>query len=365
VTLIFRDSESFRVCLATGDPAQLAEAYIDGSVDVDGDLEAGVAVAAYLRTVELNLAERLRYPAKLPVPSWEHTVERDTQDVQSHYDLSDDFFRLFLDEKMIYSCAYFSSVDAPEALELAQERKLELICRKLHLRPDDDFLDLGCGWGALALWAAQQHGVQATGTTLSVNQRVEAERRADEAGLAERVRIEARHFVDLPYRAYDAIASVGMIEHVGVVRYPAYFGAVYRALRPGGLFLNQGITIPRSSTDRSGGAFMFRHVFPGAEIGDVPHTQEVMEDAGFEILDVQSLRPHYAMTLREWYRRFRANRELAAQLVPERLVRVWELYLAGCAQAFEDGVVSVHQILAARPDESGDSRAPLVRRCCG
>jgi cyclopropane-fatty-acyl-phospholipid synthase len=182
-----------------------------------------------------------------------------------------------------------------------------------------------------------------------VNEREEALKRAEALGLAGRVRILARHFVDLPYQAYDAIASVGMFEHVGVARYPAYFGAVFRALKPGGLFLNQTISVRRGSGDRSGGAFIFRHVFPGAEIGDLPHVQAVMEDVGFELLDVQSLRPHYALTLREWSRRFRARRDEALRLVPERLVRIWEAYLAGAAQAFEDGIVSVHQVVAGRP----------------
>lgn len=358
-TLVFRDAEAFRAFFASCDPAYFAEAYVDGRVDIEGDLDTAMTLSGYLRRVELDLFEKLRFAAKLVAPRSRHTVSQDARDVRAHYDLSDDFFRLFLDEKMIYSCAYFGGPDC--SLEEAQERKLELVCRKLCLQPGEAMLDVGCGWGGLVLWAAQRHGVRAHGITLSKNQAAIARRKVAEAGLAERITIDERHYRNLPAESFDKISSVGMYEHVGIARYPSYFAAVHRALRPGGLFLNHGITVSRHGRTRTGGSFIFRHVFPGAELDDIAHTQAVMVDAGFEILDVQSLRPHYAMTLREWSRRFRARKGQAAALVPAWVLRAWELYLAGCAQAFDDGLINVYQVLAAKTDAHGRSRAPLTR----
>ena len=358
-TIGFKDAEAFRRCFATRDPADFAEAYVDGRLSIEGDLWAATGLSSYLREINVGLRDRLRFMPKLLVRASPHTPERDGQDVRAHYDLSDEFFRLFLDEKMVYSCAYFAHPE--QSLEQAQERKLELICRKLALRPGEAFLDVGCGWGALVIWAAQHHGVRAHGITLSENQAAEARRRVALAGLSDRVTIELRHHTELPRDAFDKISSVGMCEHVGAAKLPAYLRTIHRALRPGGLFLNHGITEPPSSRGSTGGGFIFKHVFPGAELAAVGQLQAEMEAVGFEIADVQGLRRHYALTLREWFRRFRQQREQAGRLVSDKVLRIWDLYLAGCARAFDDGVVSVHQVLAAKPDAQGRTRAHFTR----
>jgi cyclopropane-fatty-acyl-phospholipid synthase len=357
-TIRFPDPDVFFDCVRSADPACFAEAYADDRLHIDGDLRRAVELASYLGQIHLGLREKLRVVPRLAVASSNHSRERDTRDVRAHYDLSDDFFRLFLDRRMVYSCAYFAHPD--QTLEEAQERKLELVCRKLDLRPGEQYLDIGCGWGALPLWAAERHAVHAHGITLSPNQLAEARRRVAGAGLGDRVELALAHFGELPDDRFDKISSVGMIEHAGIASYPAYFGRAYRALRRGGLFLNHGITTGRNG-HRSGGAFIWRNVFPGAELADVSLTQRAMEDAGLEILDVQSLRPHYELTLREWYQRFAEHRDEAARFVPARTLRIWDMYLLGCERAFAEGLVNVYQILAAKPDTSGRTRAPLTR----
>ena len=357
-TLCFEDQETFARCVSSGDPSEFAEGYVDKRVRIEGDLCQAVTLLSYLGTLKLDVRSKLAVAAKLGGQPSKHTVESDTRDVQAHYDLSDDFFRLFLDDRMVYSCAYFANEHEP--LEQAQARKLDLVCRKLRLAPGDSLLDVGCGWGALVIWAAQHYGVRAKGITLSAHQAAEARRRIAKAGLADRVTIDERHYAELPAGAHDKVASVGMYEHVGLEKLPAYFRAVHDTLRPGGLFLNHGISAPGRKQLRGGGRFLGRHIFPGTELARVSHLQTLMEDEGFEILDVESLRRHYALTLTEWYRRFRAARPRAAMLVPEHVIRAWDLYLAGCAHSFAAGIAGIHQVLAAKPDH-GRIGVPLTR----
>ncbi len=358
VTFAFADPDVFSRCLGSDDPAAFAEAYVGGRMDIEGEIDEAARVALALREFDPGLPGRLFAASYLRVPVSRHTVREDERDVRAHYDLSNDFFRLFLDHRMVYSCAYFERPD--QSLEAAQARKLDLICRKLNLAPGEDFLDIGCGWAGLLLWAAERYGVRATGLTLSVNQQAEAARAIERAGLAERVTVVREHYDALGSEQADAIASVGMYEHVGHRRLPDYCRAVFRALRPGGLFLNHGITLPVGEQARTGGAFIFRHIFPGAELAPVSTVAAALEDAGFEVLDVQSLRPHYALTLREWYARFKRARAEAVRLSSERTVRAWEVYLTGCARAFEIGLVAVHQILALKPGDHRP-RPPLTR----
>lgn len=355
------DQQTLEALATTLDPSTFAEAYLDRRVDVRGDLEAAIELASALG--RCAGPEEATPP---PPPPQRHTRERDAADVRTHYDLSNDFFRLFLDEKMVYSCAYFSRPEEP--LEVAQARKLDLVCRKLRLTPGDQLLDLGCGWGALALWAASRYGVEVVGTTLSAEQAAEAHRRVEAAGLRDRVRIEVCDYRDLvgsrataPSRPrFDKIASIGMYEHVGVENYAEYFGTLLRLLKPKGILLNHGITSTQRRIGRTGAEFIRRHVFPGAELAPLSAAIGSAEDAGFEVLDVQSLRPHYTLTLRSWSRRFRAHREEAAKLVPERTLRTWDLYLPGCAQAFSMGIANVYQVVAAIRG-SGEGPLPLRR----
>jgi cyclopropane-fatty-acyl-phospholipid synthase len=358
VTFQFGDAETFARCIGSEDPSEFAEAYAGGRLTVDGDLEHAAGVALALRDVDPGLAGRLAFVSRLGTPTSRHTADDDERDVRAHYDLSNDFFRLFLDSRMVYSCAYFETPD--QDLEQAQARKLDLICRKLGLVPGDDFLDIGSGWGGLLIWAASHYGVRAQGLTLSVNQEVDSRRRIAEANLGDRARVVREHYDALGRDMFDAIASVGMYEHVGLRRLSDYCRAAYRALRPGGLFLNHGITLPVGQRSRTGGEFIFRHIFPGAELLPLSTVQSALEETGFEVLDVQSLRPHYALTLRAWYARFQQRRAEAVRLTSERTVRMWEVYLAGCARTFELGLVAVHQILVAKP--GGDRRRPPLTR---
>lgn len=357
-TLCFEDQETFETCVASGDPSEFAEAYVDSRIRIEGDLTQAVKLLSYLGTIRMGLFDKLAVRSKLDVKRAKHTIHSDIRDVRAHYDLSESFFRLFLDERMVYSCAYFLHED--DTLDDAQAHKLDLICRKLRLAQDESLLDIGCGWGALPIWAAERYGVRAHGITLSRHQAAEARRRVKKAGLEGRVTIEERHYSQLHANTYEKVASVGMYEHVGIEKLPAYFQAVHRTLKSGGLFLNHGITAPANRPALNGGTFVSRHVFPGGELDGLPHLQEVMEKEGFEILDVESLRPHYALTLREWYRRFSARRREAARFVNARVLRTWDLYLAGCAHAFADGLLGVHQVLAAKPDH-GRTGVPLTR----
>lgn len=352
-TLVVRDAEALRLLVESGDAARVAEAYVRGLLVVEGDLDAAIDVARSLCAMTRGNSEPLRAEKSA------HSPAEDTRDVQAHYDLSNDFFRLFLDERMVYSCAYYSDPD--ESLERAQERKLDLICRKLRLQPGDRFLDVGCGWGALLEWAAERHRAYGHGITLSENQLLAARETLARAGLRHHVTIEQKHYADLPPNSFGKIASVGMVEHVGASRLPEYFGVMRRALTPGGLLLNHGINVSPGLSATSGGAFIARRVFPGAELVDVSTTLSAMEDAGFEIIDVQALRPHYELTLREWSRRFDAHKEKALALVGPRIVRTWEIYLRGCAHAFSTGEVGVHQILARSTDGKSTWPVPLLR----
>jgi cyclopropane-fatty-acyl-phospholipid synthase len=278
-----------------------------------------------------------------------------------HYDVSDDFYRLWLDERMVYSCAYFESPE--QDLELAQRNKLDHICRKLRLHAGESLLDIGCGWGALVCWAAKHYGVRAHGITLSRNQFEQACREVRQQGLEGQVTIELRDYRDLPAESsYDKVASIGMFEHVGLKNLPAYFAAVHRVLKPGGLFLNHGITSDEPDWNRGVSTrFINRHVFPDGELDTVSNVMGRMEAADLEIFDVEGLRPHYALTLRHWVRRLEERAEEAVRLVGERTYRIWRLYMTGCAIQFEQGATGIYQILAVRK-ESGLPSLPLTRR---
>ena len=362
VTLRFRDRMAL-VALATGEIGNVGAAIVEGRVALEGGMRDLMAAAAGLLT---------RDPARDQHDGWwqrvlararsmaAHTLAHDARQVQFHYDLSDDFYALWLDPRRVYSCAYFR--DGAMTLAQAQEAKLDHICRKLRLAPGERFLDIGAGWGGLLLWAAEHYGVQATGITLSRHQHAHVQQLIAERGLQHRVQMLLCDYRELQVdQPFDKIASVGMFEHVGRAQMGRYFSAVARLLRPGGLLLNHGITAGAVDNAQLGagmGDFIEQYIFPGGELVHVSAVLHDMARAGLEMVDTENLRPHYARTLWAWSdsleARLPAAREvLSAHLGAEpgdKVLRAYRLYLAGSALGFERGWMALHQMLATRPD---------------
>jgi cyclopropane-fatty-acyl-phospholipid synthase len=359
----------------------LARAWVDGSLDVEDDLETVLRARDSFRGVHLSAADRVRIALATvwvagrrvvrppPIPPIEarltgrrKSIARDRVAVRHHYDVSNRFYRLVLGPTMVYSCAYFSSPD--DTLEDAQERKLDLICRKLGLREGERFLDIGCGWGSLPIHAATSYGVRAVGITLSEPQAELARQRAAEAGVADRVAIRVQDYREIADGPFDKIASVGMYEHVGRSELRRYARAVADLLRPGGLFLNHGITrlVPHAPEPDP---FISRYVFPDGELHPVTDVMGAMQSVGLEVRDVESIREHYPLTLRRWAANLTAHREQAIAEVGSQRERVWRLYMLGSALGFEDGQIGIYQTLAARLGARHGlplERARLLRR---
>src|SRR5881296_4586307 len=288
------------------------------------------------------------------------TKGADRRAISFHYDVSNDFYALFLDKRMVYTCAYYRQPDGD--LDQAQADKLDLVCRKLRLAPGERLLDIGCGWGSLVIWAAERYGVEAHGVTLSAAQAEWAGSAIRRAGLEGRARVDHRDYRDLPPGLrFDKIAAVGVIEHIGIRNYAAYFARVHELLEPGGLFLNHGITHEKHWRRTSQTEFLERHVFPNGELDNVSHILDVLERARFEIRDVEGLRAHYARTTRQWVERLQANAEQARALVGERVYRTWLLYLAASAVSFMQGSIGLYQIVATRPDPAAATAVPATR----
>jgi cyclopropane-fatty-acyl-phospholipid synthase len=288
------------------------------------------------------------------------TKREDAKAIAFHYDVSNDFYALFLDRRMVYTCAYFRRPDGD--LDQAQEDKLELVCRKLRLAPGERLLDIGCGWGSLVVWAAERHGVRAHGVTLSRAQAEYAQAWIRRLGLEDRARVDHLDYRDLPADLrFDKVAAVGVIEHLGIRNYARYFARVHELLEPGGLFLNHGITHEKDWRRSSQTEFLERHVFPNGEMDNVSHILDVLERARFEILDVESLRAHYARTTRQWVERLQANSERARALVGERVYRTWIAYLASSSVGFTQGSLGLYQVVAARPDPAVREAVPTTR----
>jgi cyclopropane-fatty-acyl-phospholipid synthase len=297
------------------------------------------------------------------VASWLHQRRPNRDNIAHHYDVGDAFYRLWLDERMVYSCAYFKRED--DTLATAQAQKLDHVCRKLRLAPGERLLDIGCGWGALIFWAAERYGVDATGITLSSNQAEYVAAEIRRRGLQGRVRVELRDYLDLPGEArFEKIASIGMFEHVGVARFADYFGRIRRLLVPGGFVLNHGITHGMEGAAALGsgiGDFVEDYVFPGGELTHVARVISAISAAGLELVDAEALREHYAKTLWSWTERLEANADAARREAGEERFRVWRVYMAGSAHAFDRGWLSLWQLLAGRPFDDGRLPHPLTR----
>ncbi len=361
VTLSFKDWSSLAT-MAAGQIGRLAEDFVESRVQLEGRMRDLMAVAARLLpgnpvssdsgwwTQMLRRAKSVAH----------HSPQKDAQQVQFHYDVSDDFYALWLDPRRVYSCAYYR--DTAMSLAQAQEAKLDHICRKLMLKPGERFLDIGAGWGGLLMWAAENYGVDATGITLSKNQHAHVQRLIEDKRLQGRVRIELRDYRELDEaRGFDKIASVGMFEHVGQANMPAYFGKIHRLLKPGGVVMNHGITAGSIHPGHMGagmGEFIEKYIFPGGEVLHISHVLKDLAQAGLEMVDTENLRPHYARTLWAWSDTLEARLDEAQRVLEttghvgdaQKVLRAYRLYLAGCAMCFEQGWIGLHQMLATRPD---------------
>ena len=290
-----------------------------------------------------------------------HSPADDKKAISYHYDVSNDFFRLFLGGEMVYSCAYFRPGE--EDIDQAQENKLDYICRKLRLKPGEKFLDIGCGWGGLIAYAAKHYQVDATGITISQKQYNYAREKIKREGLAGLCRVELKDYRELKgEKAFDKIASIGMFEHVGLKNLSMYFKNIRKLLKENGLFLNHGITQEKKDSGKSAGTkFINKYIFPQGELTSIGQVLRVMEEVGFEALDIESLRPHYAKTLRLWTLNLQSEKENAIKLAGERIYRTWVIYMAGCSYGFEKGNINVYQTLAAKHSVPGFPSIPLTR----
>lgn len=371
----------------------VGEAYIYGDFEIEGDIFAAFSLIDASLTRRYSLADMFglaRGVLALPRTASTrtagrgqarlrgrlHSRQRDRAAVQYHYDVGDDFYSLWLDRRLQYSCAYFPTGE--EDLDTAQESKLDLICRKLRLRPGERLLDIGCGWGGLGTYAAEKYGVHVLGVTLSANQAAYAREHS-----TDRARVELLDYRDLADESFDKAVSVGMFEHVGREQLPTYFGQAYRLLKPGGLFLNHGISghppapgHPARALARPGGptfwqrlikkriigdgAFVQRYIFPDGQLVPVSEANLVAENAGFEVRDVENLREHYALTLRHWVNRLEANKDRAIAATDEVTYRTWRLYMASAAYGFRAARINVNQTVLAKPVD-GSSGVPLTR----
>ncbi len=383
-TIVVRSDDVMAHLVRAPGELGFARAYVAGALDVEGDLWAVLDAVGRrrdgLRLTPRQLTDVARAVGldtirrQLPWPNEEidvggrfgvHTRARDARAVSHHYDVGNDFYRLLLGPSMVYSCAVFES--ATDSLEQAQANKLELICRKLDLQPDQRLLDVGCGWGSLLLHAAQHFGVRGVGITLSKEQAALATERVAAAGLADRVDIRVQDYRDVPDPPFDAVSSVGMFEHVGAEQMATYLSRLQTLVRPGGRVLNHQIGRVPSRTEGSRrrrnrpaldrGGFMHRYVFPDGALHDIGNLVSAVERSGLEVRHLESIREHYDLTLRHWAQNLEAHWDAAVAASSEGRARVWRLYLAGSALSFRRGSISVHQILAVRSDE-GTSGLP-------
>jgi cyclopropane-fatty-acyl-phospholipid synthase len=406
-TLVVTSSRGLRRACLPPSELRLGEAFVRGDLDIEGELEEATMLAEWIRSRLsspggiMRLLRRALALSHDGAPAdeghdsgqehdngqdnhgvgqdhhgWRPSRARDQESVRFHYDVGNDFYQMWLDRAMVYSCAYFEVGD--ETIDEAQRAKLDHICRKLRLEPGERLLDIGCGWGALIRHAARCYGAKTTGITLSPQQAALARQRIEAEGLSGQCTVQIVDYrdarADALAGAFDKIVSVGMVEHVGRTRLATYFRKAYELLAPGGLFLNHGIVAVEDAGAATHGlvarlrrrlwrqgTFLDRYVFPDGELVPLHESMRHAEEAGFETRDVESLREHYALTLRHWVRRLVEHRDDAIRAVGIDTYRVWHLYMAASAHAFASGRIGITQTLLAKPDRQGHVHAPLTR----
>jgi cyclopropane-fatty-acyl-phospholipid synthase len=335
----------------------LGEAYVKGKIDIEGKLSDIINISYSLAKSTVTSASKLARVRRY----FTHSKASDKKAIQYHYDVSNEFYELWLDKNMVYSCAYFENGD--EDIDTAQLKKIDHILTKIQLQPGQTLLDIGCGWGALVIRAAQKFGAKCVGVTLSENQFRLATQRVKDAGLEDRIEIRLQDYRDVPGQ-FDRITSVGMFEHVGRKNLPEYFARIRDLLVDDGVAMNHGITssdADSGETSLGGGEFIDKYVFPDGELPHISLALESMQRGGLEAIDVESLRRHYAHTLNAWADRFEANAQEAKQLVDDEHFRIWRVYLAGCAYAFENDDVSIYQVICRKAGRSAKT-LPWSRR---
>jgi len=327
----------------------LGSAFVEGRLDLEGSISEVVRVCD-----ELSQALVDEDDGNFPTRSL-HDKATDAESISYHYDLSNEFYQLWLDKEMVYSCAYFKTGN--ETLEQAQLDKFHHLCRKLRLQPGEYLLDVGCGWSGLSRFAAREYGVKVFGITLSREQLALGRARVKAEGLQDKVDLQLFDYRDLPQDGrFDKVVSVGMFEHVGHANLPMYAQLLFGAVKEGGLVMNHGITakhVDGRPVGRGAGDFIERYVFPNGELPHVSRISADLSEAGLEVVDIESLRLHYAKTLEHWSTRLENKLDQAAEMVPAHILRIWRLYLAGCSYAFSKGWINLHQILTVKPYANG------------
>lgn len=335
----------------------LGSAFVEGRLELEGSISEVVRVCD-----ELSQALVDEDDGNFPTRSL-HDKATDAESISYHYDLSNEFYQLWLDKEMVYSCAYFKTGE--ESLEQAQQDKFHHLCRKLRLKPGEYLLDVGCGWSGLSRFAAREYGVKVFGITLSREQLALGRARVKAEGLQDKVDLQLFDYRDLPQDGrFDKVVSVGMFEHVGHANLPLYTKLLFGAVKEGGLVMNHGITakhVDGRPVGRGAGDFIDRYVFPNGELPHISRISADISEAGLEVVDVESLRLHYAKTLEHWSTRLENKLDQAAEMVPPHILRIWRLYLAGCSYAFAKGWINLHQILAVKPYADGSHDLPWTR----